>query len=90
MSIPQDRYDLELSIKTLSDGRVVFRPSRPRVIPTDIQDLTVTVGPEDRMDIIANNIFGNALDWWKLASVNGFRGSLHFTPGKTITIPRNS
>ena len=85
----QDRYELPLLAKTLPDGRIVFRPNRLKIIETDAQDITLTVGPEDRMDIISNNVYGTAAGWWRIATVNGFKGSLHFKPGDIITVPRN-
>lgn len=83
----QDRYALPLQVKTLPDGRLVYKPCRPVSIPTTIQNITLTVGPNDRMDIIANNVYDTSTAWWKIAAANEFHGSLHFLPGTLIKIP---
>lgn len=85
----QVRYANSLKEIKLSDGRTVYATVRPKVITTDVQDIVITADERDRADIIASNVYGSAQDWWRIASGNGkVDGSLHFTPGQQITIPR--
>lgn len=85
----QIRYDKQLVEVKLRDGRTVYQTARPRIIKTDIEDVIISVDERDRADIIANNAYGSSLDWWRIAAGNAkVNGSLHFTPGQNITIPR--
>jgi hypothetical protein len=85
----QERYDTQLTTKKLSDGRIVHNSVLPKVIEPTIEDPIITADQEDRADIIANNVYGSTSDWWKLAAANKkFKGSLHFTPGQEIVIPK--
>lgn len=85
----QARYDTLLATKKLSDGRTVFVSARPKIVNTDVQDIVVHTNDFDRADIMASNIYGSASDWWRIISANGnFKGSIHFSPGQAITIPR--
>lgn len=85
----QVRYSNELRQVKLADGRTVYATARPKVIKTDVQDIVITADERDRADIIANNVYASAQEWWRIASGNGkVNGSLHFTPGQQIIIPR--
>ena len=85
----QVRYQNKLETVKLPDGRTVYQTVRPKVIQTDVQDIVITADERDRADIIANNVYGSAQDWWRVASANGkVNGSLHFTPGQQVVIPR--
>ena len=85
----QVRYQNQLRQVKLDDGRTVYATVRPNVIDTDVQDVIITADERDRADIIANNVYGSAQEWWRIASGNGkVDGSLHFTPGQQIIIPR--
>lgn len=85
----QVRYQNALRQIKLADGRTVYATVRPKVVTTDVQDIVITADERDRADIIANNVYGTAQDWWRVASGNGHvNGSLHFTPGSQIIIPR--
>jgi hypothetical protein len=85
----QVRYQNQLRQVKLDDGRTVYATVRPKVIDTDVQDVIITADERDRADIIANNVYGSAQEWWRIASGNGkVDGSLHFTPGQQIIIPR--
>ena len=90
MSRPEDRY-VNLEIKVLPNGRQVYRSARPKnMMPSDA-DLRVVANEKDRLDIIANNVYGDANEWWRLAAINGrFKGSLHTLPNKEIIVPLRS
>jgi nucleoid-associated protein YgaU len=89
MSRAEDRY-VKLESKTLPDGRVVYKSAIPKVIEGDpVNDLTIVANERDRLDIIANNVFGDPTQWWRIASANGrVNGSLHILPGQTLIIPK--
>jgi len=85
----QARYTTKLVEKKLPDGRTVYQTAKPKPISPDIDDIIITADERDRSDIIANNVFGSAMEWWRIAAANGrVDGSLHFTPGQRIIIPR--
>lgn len=85
----QIRYQNDLRQVKLADGRTVYATARPKIISTDVQDVVITADERDRADIIANNVYGSAQDWWRIAAGNAkVNGSLHFTPGQQVIIPR--
>jgi nucleoid-associated protein YgaU len=89
MARPEDRYE-KLETKTLANGTVVYKPARPKAVDVHDNDITIDVNERDRMDVIANNMYGTPLDWWKIAAANHLtNGSLHITPGTKITIPKD-
>jgi len=89
MARPEDRY-VKLEIKTLEDGRRVYKSARPRAVLIDEDtDVNLVANERDRMDVIARNVFGSTMDWWRIAAANRrVDGSLHIVPGTTIYIPR--
>lgn len=90
MSKAQARYQNALETVKLPDGRTVYQTVRPKVISTDVQDVVITADERDRADIIANNVYGSAREWWRIAAANAkVNGSLHFMPGQQVVIPRN-
>ena len=92
MASTQDRYDTAIETRRTRDGKLVYRSLRPRSIkPNPLTDLLIPASDSTRIDKIAFNVFGSALDWWRLASVNGrVDGSLYFRPGTKIVIPANT
>ena len=83
-----NRYDQPLRTITLTDGRTVYRTARPTVVETSPSDIRITVGEQDRFDIIAQNVYGSAAEWWRVASANGMvDGSLTVPIGTDIVIP---
>jgi nucleoid-associated protein YgaU len=87
MSRPEDRY-VKLETKTLPDGRTVYKSARPITVSVDDADRSIVANERDRLDIMANNVYGTPSDWWKLAAANKHvRGSLHVKPGTKLIIP---
>lgn len=89
MTSPDDRY-VELTVKTLPDGRQVYAPARPIKVTADpLTDPNVTANEGDRLDVMAQNVYGSSLDWYRIASANSVgHGSLHLRPGTRLVIPR--
>jgi nucleoid-associated protein YgaU len=86
---PEDRY-FKLEKKTLPNGRVVYKSARPINVATKSTDLIVTADEGDRMDIIANNVYGSPVEWWRIAAANKHvNGSLHLRPGFQLIIPQD-
>jgi hypothetical protein len=82
-----DRYQ-NLQAKVLPDGRTVYKPTKPSVVRQSITDVIVYANERDRLDIIAQNVYGSAQQWWRIASINQkANGSLHVKPGSEIRIP---
>lgn len=87
MARPEDRYE-NLEVKVLPNGRQVYRSARPKNMTPSDADLRVVADEKDRLDIIANNVYGDPNEWWRLAAINGrFKGSLHTRPNNEIIVP---
>lgn len=89
---PQTRYETPLVAKKLPDGRVVYMSARPVALkPLPLKDLEITSSKAIRMDTLAKNTYGSAVNWWVIASANGrVDGSLYFRAGSKIIIPAGS
>lgn len=83
-----DRY-LKLETKTLPDGRVVYKSTIPVVVKANPDtDYVIVVNETDRLDIIANTVYGSPHEWWRIAAANKHvNGSLHVKPGTQLVIP---
>ncbi len=82
-----DRYQ-NLGTKILPDGRLVYTTARPSLIQQSTRDVVITAGERDRFDIIANNVYGDPQQWWRIAALNKrVDGSLHIKPNTDIRIP---
>lgn len=82
-----DRYQ-NLETKVLRDGRTVYKPTRPTTVRQRSTDAIIHANERDRFDIIAQNIYNSAYEWWRIAALNGHvDGSLHIKPGTEVRIP---
>lgn len=89
MASPDDRYIKPLQTQTLSDGRIVYTSAIP-VSPTvdTLTNPSIVASDQDRMDVLAHNVYGSILDWWRIATANSIvNGSLHIRPGLKIYFP---
>ncbi len=85
---PEDRY-VKLETTTLANGKVVYKSARPKPIDTTPSDITITAADGDRLDIIANNVYGSPSQWWRIAAANRHvNGSLFLRPGTQLLIPK--
>lgn len=89
MSDIDDRY-VKVETKQLSNGKLVYKSLRPRTINVDsTTDLAITADNTIRADVLAYNVYGSPEKWWKIVIANSkFAGSLFFTPGQQIFIPK--
>ena len=84
-----ERYDAPLETTVLTDGRTVYKTARPTAIQATPGDMSVTMGAPDRFDVIAQNAYGTAAEWWRIASANGnVNGSLTVPIGTVVVIPQ--
>lgn len=89
MSFPEERY-VKLQITRRKDGKQVYRSCRPSSVTTDpVSDTTIYASEMDRMDVIANNVYGSPESWWKIAAANKqVNGSISVRPGSKLLIPK--
>jgi hypothetical protein len=85
----QDRYATRLDTRQLSTGQLVYRSLLPAaIVPDPLTDPHVLATDSVRMDVLSHNIYGDAAQWWRIASANGRAdGSLYFRIGTNIVIP---
>ena len=90
MSSINDRYENNVQIKKLANGKMVYSSLRPKSIsPNLLADAVITSTQIARMDVLSQNAYGTAIEWWRIAAANGrVDGSLYFRPGSTIIIPQ--
>lgn len=61
----------------------------PEIPQTEEDDYVIAV-LGDRMDLLANDFYGDPSLWWVIASANSLPGdSLYLEPGTQIRIPNN-
>jgi hypothetical protein len=61
----------------------------PDIPITEDDNYVITVSG-DRLDILANNFYGNTDYWWIIATANSLPGdSLYIEPGTQLRIPTN-
>ena len=90
MATTQDRYENRVEIKTLRNGKKVYRSLRPKSISPDSTNIQITATDTLRMDSLSYTLYGTPMEWWKIASINGrVDGSLYFRPGSQILIPQS-
>lgn len=83
-----NRYQTSLQQKVLPNGKVVYKPIKPTSVMPGTANITLVANQDDRMDIMANNVYGTPDQWWRIASVNSLAdGTLYIKPGTTILIP---
>ena len=60
-------------------------------IPLSENDIYVLTGDKDRLDLLANQFYGDSNLWWVIASANGDlpQNSIHLLEGTQLRIPSN-
>lgn len=91
MTLPNERY-ARLTTTQRADGKTVYRSCRPVTVRVDkVNDTILYANEMDRMDVIANNVYGSPEDWWKIAAANKqVNGSISIPPGTKMYIPKVS
>ena len=74
------------------NGKQIFKAIKYPEIPVSIEDLYVVTSDRDRLDLLANQFYGNVDYWWIIANANPDivkRDSFILKPGLEIRIPQN-
>jgi hypothetical protein len=89
MAFPEERY-VKLRTMRRADGKLVYRSCRPATVVSDLaNDTTIYASEMDRLDVIANNVYGSSESWWKIAAANHqVNGSISVSAGSKLLIPK--
>ena len=74
------------------DGKKIFSPLKYPPIPISIEDLYITTSDRDRLDLLANQFYGNVDYWWIIANANPGvveRDGFILKPGIEVRVPQN-
>ena len=83
------RYEDIQTQKTLS-GKVAYLPTIYPSVTLSNEDYYIIAREEDRMDLIANDFYGDPTYWWVVAMANDLPGDSMFAPpGFQLRIPGN-
>jgi hypothetical protein len=83
------RYDRN-SRKKLPDGRVVYRPKIYPNIPKRDSDIYIATQGGDRLDTIANQMYGDSSLWWIIAAANNIHAATFAVKeGTILRVPEN-
>jgi hypothetical protein len=59
-------------------------------IPLSDEDIYVITNSTDRLDLLANQYYGNTMYWWVIAVANNINdGTLYIEEGRQLRIPKN-
>lgn len=82
------RYQYSKAIKTAETGSQYYVNTVYPEIPVSSQDNYVISTAGDRMDLLAQDFYGDVTLWWIISSANSLPGdSLYLEPGMQIRIP---
>jgi nucleoid-associated protein YgaU len=82
-----NRYQ-DLAITKDSDGRRKFVTTFVPFFDKSDNDIYVITDPSDRLDLLANQFYGDSTAWPIIASANSIGlGSLNIESGKQLRIP---
>jgi len=83
------RYE-NIGTYTTDSGKVIYLPTKYPSVATSNDDFYIITQATDRLDLIANDFFGDSTLWWVIAMANDLPGdSLFTTPGFQLRIPGN-
>lgn len=83
------RYDIK-NIKKLDNGKRVLKTSIPKSIPKRDDDIYVITQETDRLDLLANEYYGDSRLWWIIAQANNINGvNIGLEAGVQLRIPKN-
>tara|TARA_B100001094_G_scaffold292271_1_gene311258 strand:+ start:157 stop:456 length:300 start_codon:yes stop_codon:yes gene_type:complete len=83
------RYE-NIGTYTTDSGKVIYLPTKYPSVATSNDDFYIIAQATDRLDLIANDFFGDSTLWWVIAMANDLPGdSLFTTPGFQLRIPGN-
>ena len=83
------RYNKE-NIKRLDNGKKVLKTSIPKSIPKKDDDIYIITQETDRLDLLANEYYGDSRLWWIIASANNINSvNIGLEGGIQLRIPKN-
>ena len=83
------RYDTK-NIKRLENGKKVLKTSIPKTIPKKDDDIYIITQETDRLDLLANEYYGDSRLWWIIATANNLNGiNIGLDGGIQLRIPKN-
>jgi len=56
-------------------------------IPTSDSDVYIIANEADRLDLLAQQYYGDVNNWWIIAHANHINGTFYLNPGDQIRIP---
>lgn len=76
---------------TENNGTRFYSTAMYPKIPLSENDIYVLTGEGDRLDLLANQFYGNPNLWWVISSANSElpQNSLHLSVGTQLRIPSN-
>ena len=83
------RYNKE-NIKRLDNGKKVLKTSIPKSIPKKDDDIYIITQETDRLDLLANEYYGDSRLWWIIANANNINSvNIGLEGGIQLRIPKN-
>lgn len=83
------RYDTK-NIKRFDNGKRVLKTTIPKSIPKRDDDIYVITQETDRLDLLANEYYGDSRLWWIIAQANNINGvNIGLDAGVQLRIPKN-
>lgn len=85
-----NRYQ-DITITKNSEGTRYYRNSKYPRVPLSVNDIYVITTEGDRLDILAQQYYGDSSLWWIISIANETlkQDSLYTIPGIQIRIPSN-
>ena len=83
-----NRYN-NTNIKLDKDGKRVYSTTYYPEIPLTNSDNFINTSERVRLDILANNHYGDTTLWWVIAKANGIKGINVLKVGTLLRIPGN-
>lgn len=75
---------------TSTSGKTMYKPTYYPSIDASADDSYIIANATDRLDLIANDFYGDSTLWWVIAMVNNLEGDSMFPPtGIQLRIPAN-
>jgi len=84
-----NRYE-NIPQKKSEDGKRVIRSVLYPPIPRKESDIYIRTAPQDRVELIAHQYYGDVSLWWLIAEANGIgKGTFAIPPGTLLRIPQD-
>ena len=84
------RYE-NIQTQTTLSGKVGYLPAIYPSVALSNEDYYIIAREEDRMDLVAEDFFGDSTLWWVIAMANDLPGDTMYPPlGFQLRIPSNA